>query len=160
VNVKAKDYAQQYLEQRARGAYLASVCQPEAAFDLSAAAQASNPTPEDAAALNKRLQWQMKHLDRGLDYIALDLSICKLFIFANGSFANNKNLSSQLGFLIHLANEMRGSSFFELASNIVHWSSTKCKRITRSVLVSEIYDIMNNVNTSIALATIFRLITN
>jgi hypothetical protein len=55
VNVKAKDYAQQYLEQRARGAYLASVCQPEAAFDFSAAAQASNPIPENAAALNKRL---------------------------------------------------------------------------------------------------------
>jgi hypothetical protein len=55
VDIKAKDYAQQYLEQRARGAYLASVCQPEAAFDLSAAAQASNPTPENAAAFNKRL---------------------------------------------------------------------------------------------------------
>jgi hypothetical protein len=36
VDIKAKDYAQQYLEQRARGAYLASVCQPEAAFDFSA----------------------------------------------------------------------------------------------------------------------------
>jgi hypothetical protein len=38
VNIKAKNYAQQYLEQQARGAYLASVCQPEAAFELSAAA--------------------------------------------------------------------------------------------------------------------------
>jgi hypothetical protein len=37
VDVKAKNYAQQYLQQRARGAYLASVCQPEAAFDLLAA---------------------------------------------------------------------------------------------------------------------------
>jgi hypothetical protein len=120
VDIKAKDYAQQYLEQRARSAYLASVCQLEAAFDLSAAAQASNPTPEDAAALNKRLQWQMEHLDRGLDYIALDLNICKLFVFANGSFANNKDLSSQLGFLIPFANEMRESSFFELAGNIIH----------------------------------------
>jgi hypothetical protein len=55
VDIKAKDYAQQYLKQRARGTYLASVCQPKAAFDLSAAAQASNSTPEDAATLNKRL---------------------------------------------------------------------------------------------------------
>jgi hypothetical protein len=55
VDVKAKDYAQQYLEQRARDAYLASVCQPKAAFDLLAAAQASNSTPENAAAFNKRL---------------------------------------------------------------------------------------------------------
>jgi hypothetical protein len=57
----------------------------------------------------------MEHLNRGLDYIALDLNTYKLFIFANGSFANNKNLSSQLGFLILFANEMRESSFFELA---------------------------------------------
>jgi hypothetical protein len=62
----------------------------------------------------------MEHFDRGLDYIALDLNTCKLFVFANGSFANNKNLSSQLGFLILLANEKRGSSSFELAGNIVH----------------------------------------
>jgi hypothetical protein len=62
----------------------------------------------------------MKHLDRGFDYIALDLNICKLFVFANGSFANNKNLSSQLGFLILFVNKMRESSFFELAGNIVH----------------------------------------
>jgi hypothetical protein len=55
VDIKAKDYAQQYLEQRARDAYLASVYQPEAAFDLSAAAWASNFTPENAAAFNKRL---------------------------------------------------------------------------------------------------------
>jgi hypothetical protein len=100
----------------------------------------------------------MKHLDRGLDYIALDLNTCKLFVFANGSFANNKDLSFQLGFLILFANEMRESSFFELAGNIVHWSSTKCKRVTRSVLVSEIYGIMNGVNTGIALAIILRLI--
>jgi hypothetical protein len=100
----------------------------------------------------------MEHLDRGLDYIALDLNICKLFVFANGSFANNKNLSSQLGFLILLINEMRESSFFELVSNIVHWSSIKCKRVTRSVLASEIYGMMNGVNIGIALATILRLI--
>jgi hypothetical protein len=102
----------------------------------------------------------MEHFDRGFDYIALDLNICKLFVFANGSFANNKDLSFQVGFLILLANEMRGSSFFELAGNIVHWSSIKCKRVTRSVLASEIYGMMNGVNTGIILAIILRLITD
>jgi hypothetical protein len=102
----------------------------------------------------------MKHLDRGLDYIALDLNTCKLFVFANGSFANNKNLSFQLGFLILLANEMRKSSFFELVSNIIHWSSTKCKRVTRSVLISEIYGIINDINIDITLAITLQLITN
>jgi hypothetical protein len=46
---------EQYIAQRARGAYVASVCQPEASFDLSFAAQVINPTEEDAKTLNKRL---------------------------------------------------------------------------------------------------------
>jgi hypothetical protein len=38
VDAQTENRDQQYLEQRARGAYLASICQPEAAFDLSMAA--------------------------------------------------------------------------------------------------------------------------
>jgi hypothetical protein len=34
----------QYIAQRARGAYIATVCQPEAAYDLSTAAQVTSPT--------------------------------------------------------------------------------------------------------------------
>ena len=45
----------QYIAQRARGAYIASVCQPEASFDLSFAAQVINPSEGDAKDLNKRL---------------------------------------------------------------------------------------------------------
>ena len=44
-----------YVQQRARGAYIASICQPEAAFDLSTAAQHQAPEEKDFTALNKRL---------------------------------------------------------------------------------------------------------
>lgn len=44
-----------YVSQRARGAYIATVSQPQAAFDLSFAAQVTEPTWEDAQYLNKRL---------------------------------------------------------------------------------------------------------
>jgi len=47
----------QYVAQRARGAYLATVSQPEAAFDLSFAAQMSTePTKEDVKLLNQRIK--------------------------------------------------------------------------------------------------------
>jgi hypothetical protein len=46
----------QCVAQRARGAYIATVCQPKAAFDLSFAAQVVNPKEENAKQLNKRLQ--------------------------------------------------------------------------------------------------------
>jgi hypothetical protein len=46
----------QYIAQRARGAYIATVSQPEASFDLSFAAQTINPKEKDAKRLNQRLQ--------------------------------------------------------------------------------------------------------
>jgi hypothetical protein len=56
----------QYVALRARGAYIAMVCQPEATFDLSTAAQVTNPRDEDIKKLNKRLTWQTENESRGL----------------------------------------------------------------------------------------------
>ncbi|KAI0997671.1 hypothetical protein K3495_g10520 [Podosphaera aphanis] len=47
VEPKSSSYRQDFLVQRARGAYLSTICQPEAAFDLSVAAQHQNPSTED-----------------------------------------------------------------------------------------------------------------
>ena len=49
---------EQYLAQRARGAYIASVCPPEASFDSRRAAQTVEFSSDNIAPLNKRLQWQ------------------------------------------------------------------------------------------------------
>jgi len=104
IDTNAKDKQQQYVEQRARGAYIASICQPEAAFDLSTAAQAQHPDKQQCIELNKRLKWQISNLQRGLHYLPIDLSAAQLMIFVDGSFANNTDLSSQLGFIIMLTN--------------------------------------------------------
>ncbi|KAI0994111.1 hypothetical protein K3495_g14072 [Podosphaera aphanis] len=42
-----------YVSQRARGSYIASVCQPQVAFGLSYVAQITNPTSLDMTRLNK-----------------------------------------------------------------------------------------------------------
>jgi hypothetical protein len=63
---------EQYVAQRARGAYIATVCQLEAAFDLSTAAQAIDPTDDDVKALNKRLLWQLENAARGIQFVKLD----------------------------------------------------------------------------------------
>ena len=47
---------EQYIAQRARGAYIASMCQLEAMYDLLIAAQAIDVTEDDVNALNKRLK--------------------------------------------------------------------------------------------------------
>ena len=120
IDINAPDFKQGYIEQRARGAYIASICQPEAAFDLSIAAQYQDPTKDDVAALNKRLKWQLEHLDRGLTYIPLNILTIKLFVFVDGSFANNKDFSSQIGFEIIIANEITGNDEFTINKNLIY----------------------------------------
>jgi Reverse transcriptase (RNA-dependent DNA polymerase) len=127
----------QYVAMRAKGAYIASICQPEASFDLSYAAQITDPQAKDIKHLNKRLQWQYDNDSRGLTFIRLDPNSIQLVAFTDSSFANNHDLSSQIGFVIALA-EKNGKQGLHRA-NIIHWSSVKCKRITRSVLASELY---------------------
>jgi hypothetical protein len=123
----------QYVSQRARGAYVAIVLQLEAAFDLSFAAQAVGPpTKEQIEQLNKRLQWQFKNSSRGLYFIKLDLDLLQLVIFTDVSFANNKDLLSQIGYIIAIGDKNSNA-------NILHWSSIKCKRVICSVLASELY---------------------
>lgn len=51
-------------------------------------------------------------------------------IFTDASFVN-VDLHSQIGYVICLVDD-------HSTANIIHWSSTKCKRITRSVLVAEL----------------------
>src|SRR5271167_1264851 len=128
-SVSPKD---QYVAQRARGAYIATVCQPEAAFDLSFAAQVTDPEPANIKLLNKRVQWQIENPARGLTFVPLDLESLSLVVFTDASFANNKDLSSQIGHVIVLTDRNQ-------SANIIHWSSIKCKRVTRSVLASELY---------------------
>lgn len=125
----------QYVAQRARGAYVATVCQPEASFDYSFAAQNFEPGEEGekkaVKLLNKRIAWQRANVARGLTFVRLKGEL-KLIAFTDASFANNGDCSSQIGFVIVLADQYGNA-------NILHYSSTKCKRVTRSVLASELY---------------------
>ncbi|KAF1359087.1 hypothetical protein EJ07DRAFT_122048 [Lizonia empirigonia] len=141
-----------YIQQRARGAYIATICQPEASFDLAAAAQANEPTKEEISKLNKRIEWQKRNFHHGLTYVPLDVRNLKLFTLVDASFANNKDMSSQMGFVIVLGNEVTSSDTnFGIRGNIVHWSSVKCKRITRSVLASEIYAMAHGVDIAVTI---------
>ena len=64
-------------------------------------------------------------------------------MFVDAAFANNADLSSQIGYVIALTNEQQlDESTINISANIIHWSSTKCKRVTRSVLASELYAIV------------------
>ncbi|KAI0994902.1 hypothetical protein K3495_g13278 [Podosphaera aphanis] len=128
----------EYISQRARGAYISSVCQPQVALGLSHAAchdpntaQATRPSGVDFDRLNKCLQWQLENPSKGLNFVQLKGKL-RLITFTDLSFANNPDYSSQMGYLIILADEYDNC-------NVIHWASIKCKLITRSVIASELY---------------------
>ncbi|TQN64414.1 hypothetical protein CSHISOI_11408, partial [Colletotrichum shisoi] len=161
VDPKSPTAVTDYVRERARGAYIASICQPEASFDYSTAAQHQTPGPAEIEALNRRVKWQKESIDRGLDCIPLDLATMKIFVFVDGSFANNTDLSSQIGYVILLANEKVDDEegTFEIDGNVVHYSSTKSKRVTRSVLASEVYGMVAGADLAVAISTTVSMIT-
>jgi hypothetical protein len=141
----------QYVAQRARGAYIATMSQPEASFDLSLAAQATNPKEEDTKRLNKHLQWQLNHSTRGLNFVRLNINALKLMVFTDAFFAN-VDLHSQIGYVICLTDDVK--------ANIIHWSFTKCKRVTRSVLAAELYAMAHGFDSGSVIKSIIERILN
>jgi len=60
-----------------------------------------------------------------------------------------------------MANEtMENDNEFTIVGNIIHWSSVKSKRVTRSVLASEIYGMVSGVDIAIAINTTLKMITD
>jgi hypothetical protein len=70
--------------------------------------------------LNKRLKWQLKYFNRRLTYISLNVLTTKLFVFVDGSFANNKDYSSQIGYEIIFANEIIKNDKFTINGNLIY----------------------------------------
>ena len=101
----------------------------------------------------------MKNINRGIKYIALNLEQAKLFIFINSSFTNNKDFSSQIGYLIILIKKTKGTDKFTIKGNLIYYSSTKSKRVTRSILASKIYRIVGGVDIAITINTTIKIIT-
>jgi hypothetical protein len=59
-----------------------------------------------------------------------------------------------------LGNEKDIEETFIMSGNFVHWSSVKCKRVTKSVFASEVYAIAHGVDIAIAIGTTINKITD
>jgi hypothetical protein len=105
--------------------------------------------------------WQIEHPNRGLNFVPINLSTAKLYVFIDGSFANNKDLSSQIGYEIIIANKTMGNNeeTFTITGNLMDWRSIKSRRVTRLVLASEIYAMTLGVDMAYAINSTLTLIT-
>ena len=82
-----------------------------------------NLVKDDTKSFNKRLSWQIENINRGLKFVKLDINTLQFLVFTDASFANNKDLSSQIGYVLVLADAIK-------KANIVYWSLVKYKRVT------------------------------
>lgn len=112
--------------------YIILICQMQAIYNLSHVAEVTDPTHNDITNPNKRLKWQLNNISCGLIFARLAPTFLKIVAFTDSFFTNNRDLSSQIGYIIYLANA------FHIA-NILYSSSIKYKRITRSVLAGELH---------------------
>jgi hypothetical protein len=107
----------------------------------------------DIISLNKRLQWQIINQIRNLRYVKLNQSFLQLVVFIDFSFANNRDFSSQIDYVICLFDSIN-------KTNIVHWFSVKCKRVIRSVLTVELFAMIHDFDVDSVLKTIFTKMLN
>lgn len=124
--------AADFVAERARGAYIAAICRPDATYAFSIASQITKPEKKDFKQLNKTISRTLNGVNKGINFIPLDLDTVFMAVFVDAGFAANPDSSSQLGFVITLMDN-------EGNANIVHYGSLKFERVTRSVLASELF---------------------
>jgi hypothetical protein len=66
-----------------------------------------NPVKDNIKSLNKQLSWQIENINRGLKFVKLDINTLQLLVFTDAFFVNNKDLSSQISYVLVLANAIK-----------------------------------------------------
>ena len=91
-----------------------------------------NLSGEGIRNLNTILRYLQGSTNFALYIRPLDPSTLRIVAFADSSYANNNDQTSQLGYLVMLADETD-------ACNLVHCTSLKYRRVVRSVLAGELH---------------------
>lgn len=117
-----------------------------AAVNLLSQVTATTFKPRHVERINKVIGHIQKTIDVIPRFVKLQEDTLKITIFSDGSFASNEDLSSQVGYLV-VIQDATGRV------NVVHYSSTKTKRIVRSVLGAETIALSNAADFGICLAT-------
>ncbi len=107
---------------------------PDISCAVNMAAQVTEATMsmDHTKALNKVIKHLRKTPRQSLVYPKLDLQSLKLKVYADSSFANNADYTSQLGYIVLLTDKTN-------TCHVLHYSSHKSRRVTRSVLGGEVY---------------------
>eukprot|EP00170_Pyropia_yezoensis_P001807 contig_7709_g1811 len=117
----------EFASARASAAWLAKT-RPDLCCGLNQAAQVSeaNFLPTDVRALNAVVGKAKSRRDLVLNYRRLDRASLRLHVYADASFATNKDQSSQIGYIILLCDASE-------RTHVLAFTSRKSKRVVRSI---------------------------
>ena len=130
---------------RGKLSYAASSTRPDISFATATLSQVTESmfNEKHFNLLNKTVK-KLNTLN-GIIFKPLDLSSLYIAGYADASFANNHDLSSQLGSVIILKDKYDNAT-------IIQYGSWKCHRVTRSVLGAEIYAFSHTMDFVLALS--------
>jgi hypothetical protein len=108
---------------------------PDVAYCANTAAQiTSEQWNLSSGGAIKRLNSTIRRLrhspEESLRFPKLDRKTLRIFVFADASFANNDDVTSQMGYIVFLTDVSNRCA-------PMAYKSVKCKRVTRSVLAAE-----------------------
>lgn len=131
--LKIPQSEKEFASERAAVQYIGGTCRPDVCANTQLIAPGSEPTTKaEHRTLAKTIKYLAKTAEQGLTFAPLDLESTKVVIISDASFANARGSRSQLGFLIILTDK-------DGNANVVHYSSARCKRVTRSVMAAELH---------------------
>lgn len=135
-----------FLSQRALAAYIALWGRPKLLGRIQLlASKATSPSPKDISEL-RNILLELKMIDFELRFQPLDLETIRVVCYSDAGFASHTDdLKSQIGYIIALVDKHDHA-------NVVANSSRKGRRVTRSVLASELFALVDGFDTAAAIA--------
>lgn len=118
---------EQFVAERAQGAYNAADCQRDCTYDFSKFSQATEPNAKDAKERNKATKISKEENPQGFWFVPPDVSNTGTAVFIDVGFATYKDITTKLGYWIILID---GGGH----RNIVRYASIKSRRVTKKVL--------------------------
>lgn len=120
-----------FISTRVMAQYIYVNTRPDVTASVQLFAPGSEPvTTEEFKTFAKSFRHQKKSREIVVTFQQLDIGFLQLVLLTNPSFENARGLKNQLRFILLMFDE-KG------ISNILYYCSSRCRRVTRSVMASE-----------------------
>lgn len=131
--------------------FISQSSRPDIAYDVAQLCQVQymHATKKDLKLLNDTVIVLRNTKDVTLKYPTLNKDTTRINVIVDSGYNTNTGGTSQLGMIIFLTDDTNKCHF-------VHWSSSKCPRITRSMLASETYAFSTGYDYGVSLRMLFK----